>query len=146
MSADDRELDAKIVVRFFGWTWIQAPQFDYNGPLPEQGKCLVSPEMRACIDSGEYQWPRRGIVPPLFFSPPHFSTDPGASKMLREKLAELFTVFVMRTTNGSTTVEVWNEIPQDFAPTKFVDHQIGKGPTEELAVRNCALKLGANHE
>ena len=59
---DGRELDAWVAEHVLGWKWFQAPMYDANGPLPEQGKVLVPPDLIPKVDSGEYQWPPNGLI------------------------------------------------------------------------------------
>lgn len=65
--AAGKETDMLVAEHVLGWTWVQAPQWDYHGPLPEQGEVLASPEMRSSIERHEYQWPPSGVIPASFF-------------------------------------------------------------------------------
>lgn len=145
----DREKDAAIAERFFGWRWWTRNGYRWFGPanapdIVKAKRYLGDPSTFLCDES---QFDDKIAEDPWWLDCPedeerlpHYCTNPAASKQLREKLAEKYSVLIMRTTNGRTTVEVWNEIPQDFAPTKLVDHSFGKGDTLEEAIVECALK------
>ena len=57
------EFNGRVLERIFGWRRVQAPKYDYDGPLPQQGEVLVGPSH----DDKNYQWPARGVVPFDFF-------------------------------------------------------------------------------
>lgn len=82
-------LDALAAERIFGWLWVQPPRHDYGGALPEQGQVLASPEMAAAVESGEYKWPPRGVIPYDFFLSDrrhHFSRDDGAAHKIIDRM------------------------------------------------------------
>jgi hypothetical protein len=60
------ELDLLVAEHVLGWEWIQAPTFDYHGPLPEQGKVL-KPRDLIVGEPHCLQWPPVGIIPPSYF-------------------------------------------------------------------------------
>jgi hypothetical protein len=64
-------LNLLVAEKVMGWTWIQPPQFDYDGPLPEQGKILAPP---GWSDAG-WTWPPRGVIPADFFLRKCFSSN-----------------------------------------------------------------------
>ncbi|MEK2647386.1 BC1872 family protein [Bdellovibrio sp. BCCA] len=66
-----KDLNVLIAKELMGWKEIQAPQYDFDGPLPEQGKVLVPPG----FDEETYQWPNRGVVPYSFFVTQEYSKD-----------------------------------------------------------------------
>jgi len=69
LLAAGHELDLLVGEKVLGWEWIQAPQWDAKGPLPEQGKVLVTPGFRAGDPHG-YQWPNVGVIAPHAFTRP----------------------------------------------------------------------------
>lgn len=132
-----REMDALIAEKMFGWYWFQAPQFDANGPLPEQGKVLCPPGM-PCPG---FEWPRTGVIHPHYFLNQkcyRYTTEPDASKHLRTKLGE--------TWNWLSGCGGHDNKPYAFALYRRVKPQpenedfIDEADTEELAVCLCALK------
>jgi hypothetical protein len=128
LSLSLREIDALILEKFWGYRWIQAPQFDANGPLPEQGPVLAPPSL-----DPNYEWPRIGIINKYFFCFQKFTTDPIASKALREKLAERWDVLEMtcdNRTHGAVRYKAKMEKYQTGVVLKFVR---AAAPTEELA-------------
>jgi len=83
-----REMDCLVAERVLGWHRIQAPQFDYDGPLPEQGEVLVSPRMLPQIESGEYKWPPKGVIPLGFFVTARYSADIAAAWQVVQKMMD----------------------------------------------------------
>lgn len=135
----DAEINARIAERIFGWHWFEAPQFDANGPLPEQGKVLCPPGM-PCPG---YEWPRVGVIHPHFFLNGRgyrFTDDPDASKRLRDRMAEL---------GWSWSLDFWiktGERHYDFTLARFPvstkgNQFKGQADTEEMSVALCALKV-----
>jgi len=83
-----RELDALVAERIFGWMRVQPPKHDFDGPLPGQGEVLASPTAVPMIESGEYAWPPKGIIPFTFFLPSQgWSTDISAAWQVIERMA-----------------------------------------------------------
>ena len=82
----DRELDAAVAEKVMGWRWVQAPQYDYDGPLPEQGKVLVPPDH----DDKNYQWQPKGVIQPYaFVGGMRWSTDIAAAWEVVDRVLDL---------------------------------------------------------
>ena len=80
----DRKLDLLVAEKILGWQWVQAPKYDYYGPLPKQGKVLAPPT----FDEDSFRWPPKGIVPKTFLVH-HFSTDLISAQEVMRKMASL---------------------------------------------------------
>lgn len=67
-----KSIDWLIAKNIFGWREIQAPQYDFDGPLPNQGLVLVPPD----FDEDSFRgWPNRGIIPYDYFVGEKFTGD-----------------------------------------------------------------------
>lgn len=58
-----QKMNAWIAEYLMGYEWIQAPKFDYDGPLPEQGLVLAPSRCKG----DDYRWPPRGVIAPYAF-------------------------------------------------------------------------------
>lgn len=129
MSAG-KELDTLIAERVLGWQRVQAPQFDYDGPLPEQGEVLVSPTLLSAIRSNEYQWPPKGIIPFDAFVSKKYSTKIEDAWPLTEGL-KLFSIG--QRNDGTWSAWCWNRT-----------HINAKADTAPLAICKLLLKTAAH--
>jgi hypothetical protein len=126
---DNRERDAEIAERFFGLVpcdgWQSMNLGSADGPAM----------MKACKHANDQCYPRKTNFGDGSGCP-KYSTDPSASKQLREKLAaDHWTVQTLERNSA-------NEFR--FSITQPVHVKWIYGPpcnTEELAVAECALKL-----
>lgn len=117
-------LDLLVAERVMRWTWYQAPQHDYDGPLPQQGKVLVPPGFTAV----GFAWPPRGVIPPGYFcgrfKP---STDIGHAFEVVPKVPGFF---LYRRTDGTWTA---------YGTPKSKNGPRGNGSTAPLAICRLAL-------
>lgn len=115
-----------IAERVMGWKWVQAPKYDYDGKLPDQGLVLVYPE----LDEKTHRWPPKGLIPPYAYvdgsSRTKYFTDPAAMVEVMGKAR----ISVKPVDTG------WNAFGANSAGEWVCSH----GPTPMAAVAEAAYQ------
>lgn len=139
-----RSLNILIAERIFGVNPVAFAIYDRRGNrLRERDFDSIEEAQKYIDDTDDRQLPANkftGKIEQCVRDVPHYSTDPVASKQLREKLAEKFTETVM--TRMAPEDRPRNQEPFEFV-VGFSDRTAfyAEGETEELAVALCAKKV-----
>lgn len=120
---DERAVDARIAENVFGYV---SHPIDW---LNKEQRVLAPPGM--VVGPDNFEWGQS-----IYKFVPHYSTDPAASKQLREKLAETWDWTLGHATNFAMALWPKGTIDKYSTPT-----YLGVSDTEELAVTNCVEKM-----
>lgn len=122
---NDRQIDALIAEKVFGWKWYTAPN-GFKVLFSPSDSMLVNTEDAPCYVEREGQYQHTH----------NYTTDPAASRQLREKLAERFTYVRVDICNGVITgsrayiARAWHPAKESFS---------AEADTEHMAVAKAAL-------
>ncbi len=95
-----------VAEKVMGWTWIQPPQWDYNGPLPEQGLILAPPGFEDQMLRTGWRWPPKGVIPANFLLNINYSFIIGDAWEVVQKMTRGDKVVRINTDSGRTMCRI----------------------------------------